>query len=350
MTTRDEARVVHVFVEDQSVVLADDVHDWLKIIDDIEEMKMQYDTAQQRSFYWVRFKHAPAAQQAVNYLDGERLKNQVIHIRSTVYTKRTASDADAEENSAPDAPEKGETLVANPLLPLNHQMPSDLQVDVALVDCIPELVSADGDGSEAAELAQRLREFQETYCRVQEALLATEEKLHKADEEVVVLLRGNGNVSNDTEESSCRGGDSGETKREVTKRGKRIRNAARIPLDFFDPAGLVSKLTRYVGPVTDYCFNVSADGNSFHAIVEFYHENDAALALSLLTGHTEQTSNRMKRTRGQTNAEEALSPLAAFGWGEDASIDQLRPYDPSVILHAAHHKAMDMLLSCMGMK
>ncbi|RNF09841.1 hypothetical protein TraAM80_01866 [Trypanosoma rangeli] len=347
MGTRDDARVVHVSVEDQSAVLVEDVHDWLRIIGDVEETKVQYDTARRCPFYWVRFKHASAAQLAVNYLDGEKLKNHVIHISSNVYAKRLPAEVNAEDLALAKRAEGEQQVVANPNMPLNHQMPPDLRMDTLLVDSIPALLSTAAKDSEHHGLVRQLRQLQESYCHVQEAIREAEGCIQKTDEEVGQLLRGSEASSGSVGTGSCEKVQ-GVRVTEFT-RSRRISNAVQIPMTLLDPAGLIVRFTRHIGPVTDYSFSVSLDGRSFRTIVEFFHEDDAVHALQLLKrdGSGGAAIPAAKRPRLERDAEEALSPLCAFDWGEDASVDALRPLDLAICCHAAHLQATHALQRCL---
>ncbi|ESL08801.1 hypothetical protein TRSC58_03490 [Trypanosoma rangeli SC58] len=343
MATRDDARVVHVSVEDQSAVLVEDVHDWLRIIGDVEETKVQYDTVRRCPFYWVRFKHASAAQLAVNYLDGEKLKNHVIRISSKVYTKRLPVEANAEDPALAKRDEEEQQAVANPNMPLNHQMPPDLRMDTPLVDSIPALLSAAAEDSEHHDLVRQLRQLQESYCHVQEAIREAEGCIRKTDEEVGQLLRGSEAPSGSVGTGNCEKVQ--DVKVTEFTRSRRISNVVQIPMTFLDPAGLIVRFTRYIGPVTDYSFSVSLDGQSFRTVVEFFHEDDAGHALQLLKGGESDGAAipAAKRPRLERDAEEALSPLCAFGWGEDASADALRPPDLAICCHPAHLQATHAL-------
>ncbi|EAN98771.1 putative RNA-binding protein 27 [Trypanosoma cruzi] len=348
MATREDARVVHVFVEDPSVVLIEDVHDWLRIIDDVEEAKEQYDTARRCRFYWLRFKHGFAAQLAVNYLDGEKLKNNVVRIFSSVYTKRTPVEADAEDTTHPEGEKEEQQAVENPNLPFNHRMPSDLRMDTPLVDSIPTLLSAAAEGSEQHDLVQQLCQLQKSYCQVQEMIQAAELNIQKADEEVMQLLRGN-----DKSSGSVVNGinDKAEDDRSPElRRSRRLANTVQIPMTLLDPASLIVKFTRHIGPVTDYSFSVSPDGHFFRTVVEFFHEDDVIYALQILNGggSSKAATHSTKRTRLECDAEEALSPLSVYNWGEDASADLLRPPDLSLFYNPAHIQAMNVLQSCLN--
>ncbi|RNF26448.1 uncharacterized protein Tco025E_01170 [Trypanosoma conorhini] len=347
MATRDDARVVHVFVEDQLAVLLEDVHDWLRIIDEVEETKVQYDTARRCSFYWVRFKHASAAQLAVNYLDGEKLKNHVIHISSSVYTKRLPLEAAAEGHALAERENRDQQVVANPNLPLNHRMPPELRMDTPLVDSIPALLSTAAEGSERHSLVQQLRQLQESYCHVQDAIREAEENMRATDKEVGQLLRGGAAPSGSAEAGNCEKVQ--DVKATEIARSRRISNAVQIPMTLLDPAGLIVRFTRHVGPVTDYSFNVSLDGASFLAVVEFFHGDDAGHALQLLQGGGSRgpADPAAKRTRLDRDAEEALSFLSVFGWGEHASVEVLRPPDLAICCHTAHLQAMHALQCCL---
>ncbi|ORC92593.1 uncharacterized protein TM35_000033460 [Trypanosoma theileri] len=349
MSVRDDARVIHVYVEDQSVVLADDVHDWLKIIDEVDEMKVQYDTAQQRLFYWVRFKHVFAAQQAVNYLDGERLKNTVVHITSNFYTKRSPVSIN-EVNDVKEALEKEQRIPEKLNLPMNHQMPSDLQMDAALVNTIPVLLSDSEKKNEYQELVQKLKKLQETYFHVQKTLEKTEEDIHKTDEEVKKLLLGNNNNNNNnnnnsdlTEKKTEDEGDDIVDEKGENGQSRRIHNTVYIPISLCDPASIITKLAKYVGPITDYIFLLSPEKNSFQAVVEFFHANDAILALQILTGGLDEASMiGKKRRRLDENVEEVFLSLSSFGWTNDTSVGPLHfLYDPSVVLLAAKGNAIN---------
>ncbi|EKF31323.1 hypothetical protein MOQ_004844 [Trypanosoma cruzi marinkellei] len=348
MATREDARVVHVFVEDPSVVLIEDVHDWLRIIDDVEEAKVQYDTARRCRFYWLRFKHGFAAQLAVNYLDGEKLKNNVVRIFSSVYTKRAPVEAHADGPTHPEGEKEEQQAVENPNLPFNHRMPSDLRMDAPLVDSIPTLLLAAAEGSEHHVLVQQLCQLQKSYCQIQEMIQEAELNIQKADQEVMQLLRGNDKSSVSVVNGS---NDKAEDERSSElRRSRRLANTVQIPMTLLDPASLIVKFTRHVGPVTDYSFSVSSDGHFFRTVVEFFHEDDVAYALQILNGggSSKVATHSTKRTRLECDAEEALSPLSVFDWSEDASAELLRPPDPSLFYNPAHIQAMNTLQSCLN--
>ncbi|CBH16627.1 RBP27 homolog [Trypanosoma brucei gambiense DAL972] len=337
MADRGDARVVHVFVDDLSAVLAEDVHEWLRIIGDIDELKMRYDASRQRSFYWVRFHQSSAARLAVDHLDGERLKNHAIEIHSNVFKKQTAAVATL-EGAAGGVQEEKTKLEMNPNLPKNHLMPRDLQMDELLVRAIPEMLETSEQAAEGGELLQRLLELQESYCRAQESLERTTEGIRETDGELTALLRGETTAATDVSGPSSEGFVQGNT----PLASARIRNAVPVPLSTCDPAGLLSKLTRHVGPVADYAFSFASNGGSFATVVELFHPDDADFALTLLTGRRMVS----KSTEKHADAEDALEALVGFGWEAEASVAPLTPPSVPQASFAAHNRVATILRSC----
>ncbi|KAG8342390.1 hypothetical protein TRVL_06787 [Trypanosoma vivax] len=332
MAIHGNANVVHVFVDDQSTVLIDDVREWLSIIDEIDEIKVQYHTGRQCSFYCVRFKRHWAAQQAVNYLDGERLKNCLVEICSPFYTKQPKCTTNVGTELC-----TATARTSNVNLPHNHKMPSDLQMDELLVNTIPTLRSVD-EADECTELVQRLRRLQELHCATLQELETTRSEIIKADEEVTMLLRG-GNVSSNPEVA-------GSSPSSSTKcPNRRIRNTTPIPMSLCDPANLISKLTRHIGPVSDYRFTTSRDNQSFNAVVDLFHAEDALLAMEVLSG-------RCGRPRDAAHGEpvasaaEVLGPLAGYGWVQCVPTAMPRTQTFTHELDAMHRNAIRALRSC----
>lgn len=201
MEVAGDQRVVYVFLENDvgKTVTLDDVKEWLQIIGDIDEVRLQYDTTSQAPCFHVKFKRETAAQQSVQYLSGARLKNCLVTIKSKVY--RTASCDAASTQVGTDIASASETAAeresgaaAGPSkaqesqnLPYNHLLPFDLQMDYALTLQLSQL--ADCSRFNGADvLWAALKDTQCSLVEVYTILQEVERASQEADAELSALL------------------------------------------------------------------------------------------------------------------------------------------------------------------
>jgi hypothetical protein len=154
MERTDEACAIYINNIDCNAVGEEDIADWLKLLGEVRSVTRRYSTATKETGLRVLFRHATAANLAVQFLDGVvfRDKDRPLAITSTVFVKSTnAKDAaggglvDATAAPMPPAGVGSAPKVAasRALLPHNHLMPVDLQMDYQLVAAVPAVLEAE---------------------------------------------------------------------------------------------------------------------------------------------------------------------------------------------------------------
>ncbi|CAD2222213.1 hypothetical protein AGDE_00864 [Angomonas deanei] len=148
-----DARVVLLYVDDEEEsVSVQDIYNWLTILGAVEEVKPQYDPSTKGICFSVTFKLPVTAQQCVYYLNGAKLKNCLVTMKSSVY-RAPSDDASSVK--------KEEEVQISANLPNNHLMPSELRMDTLLAERLHRLSEGDFEGS--AEMIEKLKKLQQQF-------------------------------------------------------------------------------------------------------------------------------------------------------------------------------------------
>jgi hypothetical protein len=296
--------VVYVFLGDAgNVISLEDVKEWLQIMDEVVDIKLQYDVTSRETCYAVEFRRSASAQQAVQYLNGSRLKNCVVRIRSRVFSAPEAADASAASSSsasAPRAPVSGTTLSSRKRcretaeLPLNHLLPEDLQMDQLLVEHLSDASKAQGF-EEVTSLWSTLKSSQEALLSAYRDLDKVKEELGAVDAQLAKLLHvrtsasdgGTNGNAHDTGMSADAGKTPAATLYSLAAH-RCISHNCGIPLDAYTPSSVVSFVTRLFGPVA--FFSVSASQGEMFVVLRFVFMADeerflAACSCGSINGH-----------------------------------------------------------------
>lgn len=339
------ATVVHVFLDDtDKAVSIDDVKEWLQILDDVTTIKLQFDAATRRPCYYVEFRRPTTAQQAVQYLNGARLKNCVVTIQSRVYaaappatttaTSTTGAEGETRTNAtvsgAGPAPARKRCRESS-ALPHNHQLPPDLQMDAALADLLPVL-----DKTDATPLWKKLQHSQAEMVDLYSAIETATTQLHKADEQLSDNLHaqamGRGAGAMPSEASPPCAGTAAAT---TGLRGRRLLcHRELISFDALTLQRVVSVITETFGPLT-VCSEASLPHGALLTL-RFLFAADEERFLAAATAASAPASattewRRIVRDLGWTAVEPLASPVP--------------PHRPSLLLQARVQDEVRALLS-----
>lgn len=264
------AAVVYVYLEDAGKAISvDDLKEWLQIIDEVVEMKLQYDAASKRTCYSVEFRKPASAQQAVQYLNGSRFKNCVVSIKSRVFSpvsddKQTTSlSSSGPLASVPASARKRCRESAE--LPCNHLLPADLQMDQLLVEQLPEANAADGAGSVAA-LWEKLKSSQEQLVATYRDLDKMKEELAAADTHLAKLLH----VHQHTVPSSTDINGAASSFALASRRC--LSHQHGISVDAYTPSSVVAFVTTSFGPLS-FCSTTIVQ-RDFFLVLKFVFRAD----------------------------------------------------------------------------
>lgn len=140
-----DQNIIYVYVKgNNNSISGDDIVQWLGFLDQIEDFKLQLDVKENDVCYYVRFRHAGSAQLAVSSLDGEKLKNCVIKIKSPVHQPKEEPVKELRGSDPSSLLSRNSSLP----LPLNEIMPKELKMSDSLlkyVKCVEDdLLFSDG--------------------------------------------------------------------------------------------------------------------------------------------------------------------------------------------------------------
>lgn len=308
------AAVVYVFLDDaQNVVSSEDIKEWLQIIDEVVEIKLQYDAVSRRTCYSVEFRKPTSAQQAVQYLNGSRFKNCLVSIRSRVFAALDSgvTDTDAtialegapmDATSSPAAsssslPSTRKSCRETEALPFNHLLPADLQMDQLLVEQLPEAAAADGF-DDVAGLWRTLKVSQEKLASTYQELDRTKNELTVADAQLAKLLRVQLSTSAadaDLASSTAANRTTTLTDTPFLLVGRRCVSHQRgISMDAYTPSGVVSFVTTSFGPVS-FC-SVSAIQGEFFLVLRFVFLSDEERFLVACTSAKDDSRGSVAKT------------------------------------------------------
>ncbi|KPI85953.1 hypothetical protein ABL78_4996 [Leptomonas seymouri] len=313
------AAVVYVFLEDAGTAVSmEDITEWLQIIDEVVEMKLQYDATSKRTCYSVEFRKHTSAQQAIQYLNGSRFKNSVVSIRSRVFTAVEADTHNAPADGAPLASSSsaasnfpsssffGKRCRETEELPCNHLLPADLQMDQLLVEQLSSVSSAEGF-EEVDGLWSKLKTLQDRLAVTYRDLARTREDLSAADTQLSKLLHVHRGVGNAGRRKS---GDSTDAKSAAYPLAAShcVSHRHGIPIDAYTPSSVVSFVTSSFGPIAFY--SVSAAPREFFIVLKFvFLADEERFVAASAAGSSAST----KGSAARTEKEKALLNLLWSG-------------------------------------
>ncbi|KPA78431.1 hypothetical protein ABB37_06059 [Leptomonas pyrrhocoris] len=276
------AAVVYVFLGDaEKAVTMEDIKEWLQIIDDVVEIKLQYDAAAKRTCYSVEFRKHTSAQQAVQYLDGARFKNCVVSIRSRVFAAVEADAPHAAYASANDAQVASSSAVLNSVssssltrkrcretgeLPCNHLLPADLQMDQLLVEQLSDASTTEGSEEVAAHW-RNLKTLQEELTMTYSDLRTAQEDLTAADARLAKLLHVHPSVANDDATKANHVSAGAKAAPYPLAARRCVSHQRGILTDAHTPNSVVSFVTSSFGPIS-FC-SVTATPREFFLVLKF---------------------------------------------------------------------------------
>lgn len=155
-----DPRIVSVYVDGHAEqVTPEDIVEWLSFLDEIDDIRLQFNALEKCTFYAIKFRHPTAAHQAVVHLNGERLKNCVVRIVSDVYAAPQATEE-----------ERGETITSSSALPHNHLVPREFSMCPSLTEFCGSVSDDTETFKDGAAVMQQLRDLQTQWCATNEAL------------------------------------------------------------------------------------------------------------------------------------------------------------------------------------
>lgn len=257
-----DARRVFVFLDDaHGSVTAEDVSDWLSMLGVLESIKLQFDATTKRPCYAVVFRGAPAAQQAVQYLDGVKLKNCTVTVTSNVYRKidttpaLTDTDGASVHSTRPAYPEVE-------ALPHNHMMPADIRMDPILAGQLSLLDDEEAYPGHAALLSELL-DLQKRVSVTLEQIDEVSKDLDEADQRLVSSVAAHEGVHN----ASCSSSDLANA---------HYRNGIGIPVGLCSALTLVTHITEAFGPIASCDCLLDAYRELYFLSLSFMMDFDSA--------------------------------------------------------------------------
>ncbi|CAJ1021988.1 putative RNA recognition motif (RRM, RBD, or RNP domain) [Leishmania utingensis] len=310
------AAVVYIFLEDvHKAVSMEDVKEWLQIVNDVVEIKLQFDAATERPCYYVEFRSATAAQQTVQYLSGARLKNCVVTIQSPMYS--TAPEAQGpvsfpreplSTTSAAPRP-KSDPCSETEELPFNHLLPPDLQMDAPLAKWLPQLEKTALYSTDGFTMWQQLQEVQRELVEVYQELELTTEQVAASDTRLSELLHVK------ESESAFHGTILSHSPLPLRDRTATLQayhvlsHQQAIPFDAHTPSRVVALLTNCFGPLS-LCSEVVTQAGFFLAVrFVFAADEEVFLAAGTAPGSTE-----VSKENGQHHGAEWKSIVQGLDW------------------------------------
>ncbi|KAK7199261.1 RNA-binding protein 27 [Novymonas esmeraldas] len=348
MEASSAAAVVYVFLDDADRTISiEDVKDWLQILDDVVEIKLQFDTATRRPCYHVQFRRAATAQQAVQYLHGARLKNCVVSIESRVFAAAPEApgqaSGDAAAAAASSSSASAAVIAAAPRkrcretveLPANHLLPPDLQMDAQLAEYLPGLADTPRYAADGPAAWQRLQAAQAQLSAVYAELETTAAALTHTDARLAELLHGTPGPGTANDSGSAL--PLSQQPPRVWQARRVLCHGSAIPYDAHTPSGVVSLLTDSFGPVS-LC-GESATHSGFFLAVRFVFAADEERFMAAAAAPGDAPPQ-------QRQSGEWRRIVQGLGWRPldgPAARQHLRP--PSAALDERIHRTVQQLLA-----
>ncbi|CAG9572386.1 conserved hypothetical protein [Leishmania major strain Friedlin] len=318
----NDAAVVYIFLDDaDKAVSMEDVKEWLQIINDVVEIKLQFDVATERPCYYVEFRSPVAAQQAVQYLNGARLKNCIVTIQSRVYSAAAATQGPASGSGESPSAAGGAPPVTRKRcretsqLPFNHLLPPELQMDSPLAQYIPELEKSELYSSDGVVLWQKLQAAQKELVELYHDLEVTTAQVADCDAQLTQLLHMSWTAPASNDVIMSHSPSSGPGRKTALQAQHFLCHERAIAFDAHTPSRVVALLTDCFGPLSLCSDTVTQTG--FFLVVRFVFAADEALflAAAAASGSTEVT-----KQRDQRQGAEWRSVVQGLGWKPTASV------------------------------
>ncbi|KAG5481612.1 hypothetical protein CUR178_06964 [Leishmania enriettii] len=296
------AAVVHVFLDDANKALSmEDVKEWLQIMNEVVDMKLQFDAATAKTCYYVEFRSPVAAQQAVQYLNGARLKNCVVTIESCVYSSvpETQGSPGSTGESVPTATaaptQSGKRCRETAALPFNHLLPPDLQMDPLLAECLPDLEKVALYSADGFAMWHQLQEMQKEMVGVHSELDAISAEIANCDAELTQLLHANEGTSASGEVSFSHPPSLLRAHISALQAHHCLRNQRAIPLDAHTSSQVAAMLTDCFGPLSLCSEAITQYG--FFLAVRFVFAADEELFMAAATASRPSEASKEKGQR-----------------------------------------------------
>lgn len=318
----NDTAVVYIFLDDANkAVSMEDVKEWLQIINDVVEIKLQFDAATERPCYYVEFRSPVAAQQAVQYLNGARLKNCVVTIQSRVYLAAAETQGSASGSGESSSAAGGTPPVTHKRcretseLPFNHLLPPELQMDPPLAKYLPQLEKSELYSSDAVAMWQQLQAAQKELVEMYHDLEITAAQIADCDAQLTQLLHMSWIAPASNGVMISQSPSSGPGRKTVLQAPHFLCHERAIAFDAHTPSRVVALLTDCFGPLSLCSDAVTQTG--FFLVVRFVFAADEALFLAAATasGSTEVT-----KKREQSQGAEWRSVVQGLGWRPTTSV------------------------------
>lgn len=318
----NDAAVVYIFLDDvNKTVSMEDVKEWLQIINDVVEIKLQFDAATERPCYYVEFRSAVAAQQAVQYLNGARLKNCVVTIQSRVYpaateTQGPSSNSEESPSAAGGAPPLTRKRCRETSeLPFNHLLPPELQMDPPLANYLPELEKSALYSLDGLAMWRQLQAAQKELVEVFHDLEVTAAQIADCDAQLTQLLHMSWTAPAANGVIMSHSPSSGPGRKTALQAQHFLCHERAIAFDAHTPSRVVALLTECFGPLS-LCSDAATPAG-FFLVVRFVFAADEALFLASATA---SGSAEMTKKRDQSQGAEWKSVVQGLGWRPAASV------------------------------
>lgn len=289
MSSNTDPNVVYVFVQDDpdESVATEDILDWLGILDQIDDVKRAFDQVDNQTGYAVRFKHPVGAHLAVSHLDGEKLKNHVVRIKSNVYSapKKSSDSGSGEAGKANDMSGSGSGGSGSAMspapqndrvsadLPHNHFMPKEYRMCEPLLDYVKAVASDDNSvWADGKAVVEKLKALQLEWYNNSVALERVQAQMKEANEQIrakhsfkpVGAPEGNNETGSAASLSSATG------------EGKFLFcTASPISFQSISPALLLSMISEFFGPIERHAYEVTPSGLEYVLFFQLMMAEDA---------------------------------------------------------------------------
>eukprot|EP00796_Vickermania_ingenoplastis_P012506 gene12506-8562_t len=248
--------ILHIFY---NAVTAEDIVEWLGFLDKIDDVKLQFDPFEKKVCYSVHFRHSQAVHQAVCHLNGERLKNCPVRIKSEFYSPPDTPESAHETPSVkPTASEKGTEV--NVSLPHNTLVPKEFSMSEPLISFISQ-VGSDQTFQEGNEAVNKLKFLQEKWCKTDQELKSVSNRLKDVND----ILRDISASRSDREA--------------LTQNSSGRRSFTTTSSLTMSPDRLLSAITEVVGPVSHY--HCTATNSAFRLTFTLMMEEDSEMFVKL---------------------------------------------------------------------
>lgn len=263
----NDANVLYIFVEEDGIntVSLEDLKEWLSLVDEVVQIKIQYDASEKKNCFCVQLRHASAAEQCVYYLSNTKLKGCLIEVRSPVY-KRGSTDGNSHDGAAAsttkktkvekDVNGKGSGAVSSHL-PHNLDVPREVLLDARLVQRLPSILCSGGEG---AELVERLNSLQTRLAFLMK---------HSIELETVA----NTQITTSSSVATSRTPHDGASAAPASQRAKMYQNRLPFSHETTTLSRILSYLSTHFGPLS-LAIETNLKENQYLLVVQFFFPFD----------------------------------------------------------------------------